>query len=221
MRWIFSRERNNFLPLVWCGLMVFCLRKMTTCLYITAEYYLMFWLIRPGGAIWQHSSGSTLAHVMACCLMGSVHNVDLSSIRSSVIHYRVCIYVIIQDINPITVFKHMCFKHMWKYTFVRNELTFMNTWNGRKSGTEYNESWFLKSMANWLLNSLFRLTKKILLMLWEWDLLSGDWWFPLTNDPVMWEAFPCHDIIMSTSFYLQSKGHTELVDVIQYNRNRS
>ena len=50
---------------------------------------------------------------------------------------------------------------------------------------------------------------------------TGDWWIPLTNDPVMREAFPCHDIIMSTSFYLQSKGHTELVDVIQYNKNRS
>ena len=47
--------------------------------------------LMPSDAIWRHRSGSTLAQLMACCLMAPSHyltNVDLSLVRSSGIHLR-------------------------------------------------------------------------------------------------------------------------------------
>ena len=37
----------------------------------------------PSDAIWQHWTWSTLAQVMACCLMAPSHYLNLSSVRSS------------------------------------------------------------------------------------------------------------------------------------------
>ena len=53
----------------------------------------------PSDAIWQHKTGSTLAQVMACCLMAPAITwtiIDLSSVRSSDNHLRVISQEIVQ-----------------------------------------------------------------------------------------------------------------------------
>ena len=64
-------------------------------------YFNSLW---PSDTIWKHKSGSTLAQVMACCLMAPSHyltNLDLSSVRSNGIHLS----AILQEIAQPSVTK--------------------------------------------------------------------------------------------------------------------
>ena len=88
---------------------------MAWCLEATSHYLSQCWprsilpygIIRPqwvnslwpNDAIWRQRSGSTLAQVMACCLMAPSHywtNVDLPSARSIGIHLSTILQEILQ-----------------------------------------------------------------------------------------------------------------------------
>ena len=82
----------------------------------------------PGDAIWRHRSGSTLAQVMACCLMAPGHywtNVDLSSVRYRGIHLGV---VSLQwpNISVIKVSLNIIYLKLQPYCPWINELIIMN-----------------------------------------------------------------------------------------------
>ena len=77
---------------------VYILRIQNYCFcHLFLEFEISFCLtwylnsLGPSDAIWRHRSGSTLTHVLACCLTAPSHyltNVDLSLVRSSGIHLR-------------------------------------------------------------------------------------------------------------------------------------
>ena len=82
----------------------------------------------PNDAIWGHRSGSTLAQVMACCLMAPSHylnqftNVDLSSLRSN----EICLRAISQEISYPSI------------TYVSSNITYLRFQSNLPGANELN-----------------------------------------------------------------------------------
>ena len=69
-------------PLLWCSnvtFFMFCVTKFVCTKSFALDIMCSDWWytainsLRPSDAIWRHRSGSTLAQVMACCLMAPSH----------------------------------------------------------------------------------------------------------------------------------------------------
>ena len=97
---------------------------------VTASVYL-FNSLRPGDAIWQHRTGSTLAQVMACCLTAPSHYLNQYWLIINWILWHLPKTNFIentQDVNSSNEFEKIFFKI--PSTYLRGQWVKEQYWNG-------------------------------------------------------------------------------------------